>query len=110
MDWVTEPERKTPVVGEVDLLVCGGGFAGVSAAVCAARLGAKVMLLEKYGFLGGLVTSALVIASFARHHDLWSRRDMVRRGKGRCLAPAVQVLVVQRRNRHVDAAPRLRRQ
>jgi len=63
MNWVTEPERKTPVVGEVDLLVCGGGFAGVSAAVCAARLGAKVMLLEKYGFLGGLVTSALVITT-----------------------------------------------
>jgi len=47
MNWVTEPERKTPVVGEVDLLVCGGGFAGVAAAVCAARLGAKVMLLER---------------------------------------------------------------
>jgi hypothetical protein len=63
MTWITEPERKTRVVGEVDLLVCGGGFAGVSAAVCAARLGAQVMLLEKYGFLGGLVTSALVITT-----------------------------------------------
>ncbi|NWF56505.1 MAG: FAD-dependent oxidoreductase [Syntrophaceae bacterium] len=63
MNWIMEPERKVPVAGEVDLLVCGGGFAGVSAAVCAARLGAKVMLLEKYGFLGGLVTSALVITT-----------------------------------------------
>jgi flavin-dependent dehydrogenase len=63
MDWITEPARKTPVVASVDLLVCGGGFAGVAAAVCAARNGAKVMLLEKYGFLGGLVTSALVITT-----------------------------------------------
>lgn len=63
MDWITEPARKTPVMANVDLLVCGGGFAGVSAAVCAARAGAKVMLLERYGFLGGLVTSALVITT-----------------------------------------------
>jgi hypothetical protein len=63
MNWITEPERKTPVIADVDLLVCGGGFAGVSAAVCAARNGAEVVLLEKYGFLGGLVTSALVITT-----------------------------------------------
>jgi len=63
MIWITEPERQTPVVADVDLLVCGGGFAGVAAAVCAARLGAKVMLLEKYGFLGGLATAALVITT-----------------------------------------------
>ena len=63
MDWITEPARKVPVVASVDLLVCGGGFAGVAAAVSAARNGAKVMLLEKYGFLGGLVTSALVITT-----------------------------------------------
>ena len=61
MDWVTEPERKTAVVADVDVLVCGGGFAGVAAAVCAAKNGVKVLLLEKYGFLGGLATAALVI-------------------------------------------------
>jgi len=63
MDWITEPERKTPVAGDVDLLICGGGIAGVAAAVCAARFGAQVMLLEKYGFLGGLVTASLVITT-----------------------------------------------
>ena len=63
MDWIIEPERKTPVVANADLLVCGGGFAGVAAAVCAARNGSQVLLLEKYGFLGGLVTSALVITT-----------------------------------------------
>jgi len=63
MDYITEPERKTPIVADVDLLVCGGGIAGVAAAVSAARNGAKVMLVERYGFLGGLVTAALVITT-----------------------------------------------
>jgi ribulose 1,5-bisphosphate synthetase/thiazole synthase len=63
MDYITETERKIPVVADVDILVCGGGFAGVAASVCAAKNGAKVLLLEKYGFLGGLVTAALVITT-----------------------------------------------
>ncbi|RJX29874.1 MAG: FAD-dependent oxidoreductase [Desulfarculus sp.] len=63
MSYIIEPERKTPVVAEADLLVCGGGYAGFAAALCAARLGAKVLLLEKYGFLGGLITTSLVITT-----------------------------------------------
>jgi ribulose 1,5-bisphosphate synthetase/thiazole synthase len=63
MDWVIEAEKKIPVIENVDVLVCGGGFAGVAAAVSAAKNGAKVLLLEKYGFLGGLVTAALVITT-----------------------------------------------
>jgi glycine/D-amino acid oxidase-like deaminating enzyme len=63
MDHIREPERHTPVVAETDLLVCGGGFAGVAAAVCAARLGARVLLLERYGFLGGMATGGLVITT-----------------------------------------------
>ena len=63
MDWITEPERKTPIVSDVDLLICGGGFAGVAAAVSAARNGLKPLLLEKYGFLGGLCTGGLVITT-----------------------------------------------
>lgn len=63
MDWIIEPERRTPVISEVGLLVCGGGFAGVAAAVAAARNGAKVLLVERYGFLGGLVTGSLVITT-----------------------------------------------
>jgi ribulose 1,5-bisphosphate synthetase/thiazole synthase len=63
MDSITEPERQTPIVASADLLVCGGGFAGFAAAMSAARLGSDVLLLEKYGFLGGLVTAALVITT-----------------------------------------------
>ena len=53
---VTEPGREVPVAGEADVVVIGGGLAGVSAALAAARCGAKVILLEKSIVLGGLAT------------------------------------------------------
>ena len=59
--FVTEPERRTPVIAETDVLVVGGGSAGIAAAVAAARGGARVMLLERYGSLGGLATNGLII-------------------------------------------------
>ena len=57
---VTEAVRQTPVVREADVIVVGGGPGGVSAAVAAARHGAKTILLERYGHLGGMATGGLV--------------------------------------------------
>lgn len=57
---VTEASRQTPVVGSYDVIVCGGGPAGVIAATAAARNGARTLLIERYGFVGGMATSALV--------------------------------------------------
>ncbi len=57
---VDEPERRTPVVGEYDVIVAGGGPAGLAAAVAAARLGAKTKLIEQAGCLGGVWTSGLL--------------------------------------------------
>ena len=57
------PKMKSdtlPILGECDILVCGGGFGGISAALAGARLGKKVILLEKQYLLGGLGTSGLV--------------------------------------------------
>lgn len=45
-----------------DVVVAGGGAAGVAAAVGAARLGARTLLIERYGFLGGAATNALVLS------------------------------------------------
>jgi hypothetical protein len=58
---ITEPSKELPVVGEVDVLVAGGGPAGIAAATAAARTGARVMLVERYGYLGGLATGGLVL-------------------------------------------------
>ncbi len=56
MQTITEPAREVPVRRTVDVLVVGGGSAGIAAAVSAARLGADVLLVEKNGYLGGTMT------------------------------------------------------
>src|SRR3979411_1363831 len=56
-----EPAHEVPVFAETDVLVVGGGPAGCAACVGAARLGTNVVLLERYGYLGGLSTGGLVI-------------------------------------------------
>ena len=53
-------QLTTPVTSVCDVLVCGGGFAGISAALAAARQGKQVILLEKLFLLGGLGTAGLV--------------------------------------------------
>jgi len=53
-------EIKTKIVNDYDVAVCGGGFAGISAALAAARQGSKVVLFEKQYMLGGLGTAGIV--------------------------------------------------
>ena len=53
-------EKIVPVVGEYDVVVCGGGPAGFIAAIAAAREGARTALVERYGFLGGMATIGYV--------------------------------------------------
>jgi hypothetical protein len=54
---ITEPSRQTPVYGEFDVVVVGGGPAGIMAATAAARAGCSTLLIERYGFLGGAGTA-----------------------------------------------------
>ena len=52
-----EPARTIPVAGEYDVIVCGGGPAGAAAAIAAGRNGAKTLVLESQGCLGGIMRS-----------------------------------------------------
>ena len=56
--FLEEPARRTPLLDEAEVLVLGGGPAGIAAAACAARAGARTLLIERYGFLGGMGTAA----------------------------------------------------
>ena len=73
---VREAARDIPVFAETDVLVVGGGPAGTTAAIAAARLGADVLLVERYNHLGGLSTGGLVIW-IDRMTD-WSGKPIIR--------------------------------
>jgi hypothetical protein len=55
---LNEPSRETPVWGEYDVVVVGGGPAGIAAAAASAQAGQSTLLIESYGFLGGMGTAA----------------------------------------------------
>ena len=56
-----EKERTVPVAGHYDVLVCGGGPTGFIAAIASAREGMRTLLIERYGFLGGTATAAMMV-------------------------------------------------
>ena len=58
MESVLEPERRIPLLGEYEVVVLGGGPAGIAAAVACSRAGRSTLLVERYGFLGGMGTAA----------------------------------------------------
>src|ERR671914_645498 len=64
---VALPPRQALLAAETDVLVVGGGPAGIGAAVAAADAGARVVLAERYGFLGGNATAALVMPLMSFH-------------------------------------------
>lgn len=65
------PSHVVPVLTEADVIVCGGGPAGIAAAVSAARHGARVVLLERWPSVGGMGTNALV--------NIWHTSDRTKR-------------------------------
>src|SRR3954466_11428214 len=65
--FVIEERRETPVLGEYEVVVLGGGPAGIAAAASAGRAGRSTILVERYGFLGGAGTAA-GLANFCGLH------------------------------------------
>ncbi len=76
MKTIRESAREVPVAAEVDVLVAGGGVAGIAASVGAARAGASTLLVEQLGFLGGTAsgTMMLVITYHERHLHGFARQ------------------------------------
>ena len=66
-DWISQPACNIKVAATADVVVVGGGPAGLSAALAAARNGASVILLERYNYLGGLASGGMVLVL----DDMW---------------------------------------
>jgi len=63
MDYVLEPEKRIPVMRDVDVAVAGAGVSGLFAALGAAARGARVVLIDRFGQLGGNMGPGLFIGS-----------------------------------------------
>lgn len=79
---VVQPERTLPVIHQTDVLVVGGGTAGVMAAVAAKRAGVSVAIAERYGCFGGLWTGGMVLVVIGTHAKVGGQKRKVIRGLG----------------------------
>ena len=77
---IVESARETPVFGEFDVAVVGGGPAGIVAATAAARAGRSTILVERYGFLGGAGTAAGLSTFCGLHANVAGEHRRVVRG------------------------------
>src|SRR2546425_6247372 len=80
MKTIEEPARQVPVYGEYEVAVLGGGPAGIAAAVAAARAGRRTLLVERYGFLGGMGTAAGVTNFCGLHANVHGAIEQVVHG------------------------------
>lgn len=79
---IRQPARDVQIASRADVVVVGGGPAGVSAALAAARNGAKVTLLERYNHLGGLASGGMVLVL----DDMWDNHLGEISVRGNCMA------------------------
>lgn len=77
---IEEPARQIPLYGEYEIAVLGGGPAGIAAAVAAARAGRRTLLIERYGFLGGMGTAAGVTNFCGLHANVHGEMHRVVQG------------------------------
>ena len=75
-----EPAREIPVAREADVIVVGGGPAGLAAAIASARAGAGTLLVERFGYLGGTATASLMACINGFRNQVEPDRTQVVRG------------------------------
>lgn len=103
--FLREPARQVPVSGSFDIIVAGGGPAGVCAALAAARQGESVLLLEAGGCLGGIMTSGLmsnIIDADNKggilHEMLKELQEMKITSRGNCVDPEAVKYVFEKKS------------
>jgi hypothetical protein len=89
---IHEPARDTPVFGAFDVVVLGGGPAGIAAAASAAHLGSRTLLVEHYGFLGGMGTAAGVTNFCGLHANVHGKIEQVVHGVADLLLQRMRAL------------------
>jgi hypothetical protein len=77
---ILEPTRETPLFGEYEVVVLGGGPAGLAAALAAGRSGRSTLLIERYGFMGGAGTAAGLSTFCGLHAVVHGRHEQVVHG------------------------------
>lgn len=94
--FVTEPARRVPVAAQVDVIVAGAGPAGIGAALGAASEGAKTLLLERHGMLGGVWTAGMMNPLFDPYKGwIVDRLIETLQGRGAWLHKAMDVFDVE---------------
>ena len=77
---ITEPSRQTPLWGEYEVVVLGGGPAGIAAALAASRAGRSTIIIERYGFFGGAGTAAGLSTFCGLHAVVHGKHEQVVHG------------------------------
>ncbi len=80
-DFIKQAARDVRIAAKADVVVVGGGPAGLSAAIAAARNGAEVVLLERYNHLGGLASGGMVLVL----DDMWDNHQLEISVRGICM-------------------------
>lgn len=96
MGWTLNEAKKLPILMETDVLVVGGGPAGIAAAIASARNGAKTVLMERFASFGGNITQVGVEAfAWYRHEHTIEAGGITKEFESRAAACGASVKEIQ---------------